>query len=232
MLKAILFDLDHTLFDRHGTLTALVPALRRAFRVDPALSDEAVARIWCTADDHWVYDGWNYIFAYLCENGVFTEPPEYADYRSFVFRTFAGTAVPYDFVLPMLQRFKKQGFLVGLITNGQHALQYAKLRLTGLRYVFDEILVSGDYGVEKPDKEIFLIACEKLGIDPAEAVYVGDNRKNDIDGAAGAGMRTVWLCGTNDTQTGRCEPDITIRDLRELPEKIELIRNSECGIRN
>ena len=224
MLKAILFDLDHTLFDRHATLTALVPELRRAFRVDPALSDAQVARIWCTADDHWVYDGWKYIFSYLCENGVFTEPPEYADYRSFVFRAFAGTAVPFDYVLPMLEGFKKQGYMVGLITNGRHELQYAKLKLTGLLYVFDEILVSGDYPAEKPDKELFLIACEKLGIEPAEAVYVGDNRKNDIDGAKGAGMRAVWLCGTNDTQTGRFEPDATIRDLRELPETIAALQ--------
>ena len=224
MLKAILFDLDHTLFDRHATLTALVPEFRRAFQVNPALSDAEVARIWCTADDHWVYDGWSYIFAYLCENGVFTEPPEYADYRSFVFRAFAGTAVPFDYVLPMLKDFKKQGCTVGLITNGRHELQYAKLKQTGLLYVFDEILVSGDYGVEKPDRELFLIACEKLGITPDEAVYVGDNRKNDIDGAKGAGMRAVWLCGTNDTQTGRYEPDATIRDLRELPEAIAALR--------
>ena len=224
MLKAILFDLDHTLFDRHATLTALVPEFRRAFRVNPALSDAEVARIWCTADDHWVYDGWKYIFSYLCENGVFTAPPDYADYRSFVFRAFAGTAVPFDFVLPMLEDFKKQGYMVGLITNGRHELQYAKLKLTGLLYVFDEILVSGDYPAEKPEKELFLIACEKLGITPDEAVYVGDNRRNDVDGAKGAGMRAVWLCGTNDTQTGRYEPDATIDDLRKLPEAIAALR--------
>ncbi len=220
MIKAILFDLDHTLFDRHGTLTALAPLLRRTFAVNPALSDAEVARIWCTADDHWVYDGWNYIFAYLCENGVFVKPPAYDDYRSFVFRAFAGTAVPFDYVLPMLQGFKKEGLLVALITNGQHALQYAKLNLTGLRYVFDEILVSGDFGVEKPDKELFLIACEKLGIAPAEAVYVGDNRKNDVDGAKGAGMRAVWLSATNAAQTGKYEPDAVISDLRLLPEAL------------
>ena len=46
MIKAVIFDLDHTVFDRHATLTAIVPALRSAFQVDPALSDEEIAAIW------------------------------------------------------------------------------------------------------------------------------------------------------------------------------------------
>jgi putative hydrolase of the HAD superfamily len=121
----------------------------------------------------------------------------------------------------MLEGLKRSGLLVGLVTNGQHALQYAKLAHTGLEYVFDEIVVSGDVGVEKPDREIFDLACEKLGLDPREAVYVGDNRRNDIDGAAGAGMRTVWLKSTNPGQSGRYEPDAVIADLRELPETLK-----------
>ncbi len=222
-MKALLFDLDHTLFDRHATLTAIVPALRRAFSVDPARTDAEIAAVWCYADDRFVYDGWEYIFACLCENGVFASPPVYGDYRSFIFREFARTAVAYPWVRPMLEGFRREGLLLGLITNGQHALQYKKLTLTGLRYVFDEIVVSGDVGVEKPDREIFEIACEKLGIETREAVYVGDNRKNDVDGAAGAGMRTVWLQSTNPGQTGKYEPDATVRDLRELPEVLKIV---------
>ena len=45
MIKAVIFDLDHTLFDRHGTLRAIVPALRRAFQTTPALSDDEIAEI-------------------------------------------------------------------------------------------------------------------------------------------------------------------------------------------
>ena len=217
MIKAVIFDLDHTLFDRHGTLTAIVPALRRAFQVDPKLTDEEIAAVWCYADDRYVYDGWSYILAYLKEKGVFLSPPEYPDYRSFIYREFARVAVPFPYTLPMLEGLKRSGLLVGLVTNGQHALQYAKLAHTGLEYVFDEIIVSGDVGVEKPDREIFDLACEKLGLDPREAVYVGDNRRNDIDGAAGAGMRTVWIKSTNPGQSGRYEPDAVISDLRELP---------------
>ena len=192
-IKAIVFDLDHTLYDRHATLAAIAPHLRERFSVNPALSDAELAGLWIYADDHFVYDGWYYVFSYLVENGMFSAAPKYEDYRSFIFEHFAKTAVSFPFVLPMLQSLKKAGFKVGLITNGQHALQYKKLEMTGLMYVFDEIIVSGDVGVEKPDREIFLLMSEKLGFEPAEMVYVGDNPFSDIDGAAAAGYKTVWV---------------------------------------
>jgi len=220
MIKAVLFDLDHTLFDRHGTLTALVPELRRAFRVDEGKTDEEIAKIWCYADDSFVYDGWYYIFSYLTEQGVFASPAEYESYRSFVYENFAKTAVRFNYTLPILERLKSRGYKIGLITNGQHALQYKKLELTGLRYIFDEIIVSGDYMIEKPSKEIFLIMCEKLSLKPEECVYVGDNRKNDVDGASSAGMRTVWVQSTNKRQTGKYEPDAVITTLTELEDVI------------
>lgn len=228
MIKAIVFDLDHTLFDRHATLAAIAPRMREWFSVDPALSDGELTRLWIYADDRFVYDGWRYIFAYLVEKGVFTDPPRYEDYRSFIFANFEKVAVRYDFALPMLQALKKEGYRVGLITNGQHALQYKKLDLIGLRYVFDEIIVSGDVGVEKPDREIFDMMCEKLGVRPGEMLYVGDHPVNDVDGAAAAGCRTVWVRTTRVTSYGKYEPDEVVNDVGELPgvladlqEKIE-----------
>ena len=224
MIRAVFFDLDHTLFDRHSTLLACVPYLRSRFRVSPDLSDAEIGKIWCYADDHFVYDGWEYIFAYLVERGVFTDPPKYEAYRSFVYDAYSRVAVRYEYILPMLSALKRRGYLVGLITNGTHALQYKKLEMTGLKYVFDAVVVSGDVGVEKPDREIFRFACEKLGVTPEECVYVGDNRKNDIDGAAGAGMRTVWLRSTNPGQTGKHSPDVTVDDLKTLPAIIQGIQ--------
>lgn len=223
MIKAVVFDLDHTLFDRHATLRAIVPALRERFVVNPALSDDEIAAIWAYGDDHYVYDGWNYIFAYLCEHGVFTEPPEYDAYRTFIFENFAKVAVKYDYTLPMLESLKKDGYKVGLITNGGHALQYKKLDLTGLLYVFDEIIVSGDVMIEKPDKEIFLMMCEKLGVEPGECVYVGDNPKNDIGGAKKAGYHTIWIKSTGTWLPSVREPDESADFVYEVPEKVKKI---------
>ncbi len=226
MIKAVVFDLDHTLFDRHGTLRAVTPALRRRFPTNPALTDDRIADLWCYADDRYVYDGWSYILEYLTQNGVFTEPVDYADYRTFVFENFARTAVPYPFALPMLNTLKARGLKVGLITNGQHALQYKKLDMTGLRYVFDEIIVSGDVMVDKPDPEIFLMMCEKLGVEPGETVYVGDNPVCDVEGARKAGLKTIWIRSTR-VDGAACRPDEMANDVREIPLLVDQIDKSE-----
>lgn len=226
MIKAVIFDLDHTLFDRHGTLAAIVPALRGRFEVSDALSDAQIAEFWAYADDSYVYDGWRYIFDYLCENGVFTVLPEFAEYRAFIFENFARVAVRLEDSLPMLLSLKKDGYKVGLITNGGHALQYKKLELTGLMYVFDEIIVSGDVLIDKPDKEIFLMMCEKLGVEPGECVYVGDNPQNDIGGAHNAGYYTIWVKSTGTWQSSAPDPDGSVDYIREVPEKVKEIERN------
>ena len=223
MIKAVVFDLDHTLFDRHGTLRAIVPALRKKFDVNNELTDDEIADFWIYGDDNYVYLGWRYIFAYLCENGVFVNAPDYNDYRSFIFEQFAKTAVPFAETLPMLEKLKKDGYKVGLITNGQHALQYKKLELTGLRYIFDEIIVSGDVMTEKPDKEIFLMMTEKLGVKPEECVYVGDNPVNDIKGAKGAGYHTLWIKSTGIWNEAVSAPDAEVYRVEEIPDTIKNI---------
>ena len=89
--------------------------------------------------------------------------------------------------------------------------------MIGQQYIFDEIIVSGDVGVEKPDREIFALMEEKLGFTPGEMLYVGDNPYNDVDGAAAAGWRTVWVRSTRVSDYGRYKPDEVVNDVGELP---------------
>ncbi len=196
MIKAVVFDLDHTLFDRHGTLKSLVPKLREEFSVNGKMSDGEIGEIWCYADDHFVYSGWEYILAYLSDNGVFNVTPSFPDYSAFIYKHFAVTAVSFPETIPMLESLRARGIRTGLITNGNHNLQYAKIDMLGLYPYFDEIIATGDYGVHKPDRGIFDIMREKMGFSPDEMVYVGDNPVNDIEGARGAGWKTVWMKST------------------------------------
>lgn len=54
---------------------------------------------------------------------------------------------------------------------------------------------------------------------------MGDNRKNDVDGGNGAGMKTIWLTSANIHQDGKTQPDAVIGSLTELPEAIEKLKN-------
>lgn len=230
-LKAVIFDLDHTLFDRHGTLREVAKQFRRSFRVKEGVTDEEIARLWCYADDHFVYDGWKYVLAYLTENGVFEQAPPYDAYRSFVYENFAKTAVRFEETIPMLLTLKKRGYAVGLITNGNHALQYKKLQMLGLQYIFDEIIVSGDVIVEKPDREIFRMMCEKLALQPEEMVYVGDNPRNDIAGAREAGYYTIWMKSTGQWDYELSPADETVERVEDVPAAVERIerRSSDAS---
>ncbi|MBQ6119662.1 MAG: HAD family hydrolase [Clostridia bacterium] len=225
-LKAVIFDLDHTLFDRHGTLREVAKQFRHAFRVKEGVTDEEIARLWCYADDHFVYDGWKYVLDYLTENGIFEQAPPFDAYRSFVYENFAKTAVRFDEAVPMLLTLKKRGYAVGLITNGNHALQYRKLDMIGLRKLFDEIIVSGDVLVEKPDREIFLMMCDKLSLRPEQMIYVGDNPRNDIAGARDAGYHTIWMKSTGMWDYELAPAEESVDRVEEIPAAVERIASA------
>jgi YjjG family noncanonical pyrimidine nucleotidase len=82
---------------------------------------------------------------------------------------------------------------IGIVTNNLLDEQRDKLAYCGLAAMVDQLVVSDDVGVSKPEKRIFEIALERLDVGPEDAVMVGDSWANDIAGAAGAGIRAVWF---------------------------------------
>ncbi|XP_058202409.1 uncharacterized protein LOC131316906 [Rhododendron vialii] len=70
------------------------------------------------------------------------------------------------------------------------------LRALNCDHWFDAVAVSAEVAAEKPNPTIFLKACELLGVKPEDAVHVGDDRRNDIWGARGAGC-DAWLWGSD-----------------------------------
>lgn len=225
MIKAVVFDLDHTLFDRHGTLTAVAKRFRECFEMNPDMSDEEIVRKWTYADDTFVYSGWQYIYENLIENGVFKTVPSFEAYSAFVVEHFHHNAVSFPETIPMLKALKEQGFKTALITNGHHSLQYRKIDMLGLRYVFDEIIVSGDVKVDKPDKRIFLLMAGRLGIEADEMIYVGDHPVNDIEGAASAGCKTIWMKCKSPLIKCKTQPDETVLRVEDVPFAVEKIIN-------
>jgi putative hydrolase of the HAD superfamily len=112
--------------------------------------------------------------------------------------------------LPLLEKFR-----VGVITNGDGEQQRAKLTALGLGSAFEVVVCSGDVGFAKPDRRIFDVAADRLGLSPDECLFVGDRRDSDALGAIGAGMSAVWL-----NRKGHPSPDdlvIEIATLHRLP---------------
>lgn len=111
-----------------------------------------------------------------------------------------------------------------LLTNGCPALQQEKLDgVPELAPFFDHIVISGTFGKGKPDPSIFVHALEQLGIEPAEAVMVGDKLSTDIKGGNAAGLTTVWINRNNRPRHSSINPDYEVHSLTELHDILEAL---------
>ena len=83
----------------------------------------------------------------------------------------------------------------GIISNGKAKTQRKKIRTLHLTDYFppERIIVSGDVGCQKPDREIFDLVARRFSFTLEGAWYIGDTFENDVAGAAGAGWKTIWM---------------------------------------
>jgi HAD superfamily hydrolase (TIGR01509 family) len=86
-----------------------------------------------------------------------------------------------------LTRLRDAGVRLGVVSNSDGRVEQA-LDAAGLARYFDVIVDSRVAGVEKPDPRIFRAALDRLGVEPAAALYVGDVYEVDVVGARGAGL--------------------------------------------
>jgi len=113
---------------------------------------------------------------------------------------------------------------LGMITNGAPDIQREKILGADLADYFDVILVSGEEGFGKPKPEIFRLAIDRLGVDEASAVMIGDSLVRDVAGAASVGIKSVWVNRMRrKIPDGFPAPDAEMRDLAGLLEVLETI---------
>ncbi len=117
----------------------------------------------------------------------------------------------------------RRHFPLALVTDAQSAYARGELNQVGLLEYFDPIVVSGDYGYRKPDKRLFDVALEGMGVAAEHTLYVGNDMHRDIYGAREAGLKTVMF----DSDQGKkehlgCVPDYTITDHRELLKILQI----------
>jgi putative hydrolase of the HAD superfamily len=92
-------------------------------------------------------------------------------------------------LVDIIRKLKDNGFKVVLLSNANSSFFKRKIYPTypELKSLFDEIIISSDIGMVKPDDDIYLYALKKIGSKPEESVFVDDGKVN-IDTAAKLGM--------------------------------------------
>ena len=84
--------------------------------------------------------------------------------------------------------------------------------------LFDAEVFSCSVGLRKPDPRIYLLCCEQLGVEPSDAIFVGDGANDELAGAERVGMTAVLLEGSPE------EPDSWVgHRIRALPELLALV---------
>ncbi|MEV0086268.1 HAD family hydrolase [Saccharopolyspora sp. NPDC050642] len=122
----------------------------------------------------------------------------------------------YDDAWPCLDWLRASGLRLAVITNAPSAYQRKKIAAVGLADAFDELIISAEIGVAKPDPRIFHTACDALGLRPEEVAHVGDKLDIDALGAARAGLHGIWLDRGGNQDPAADVPTIT--GLHQLPE--------------
>lgn len=98
----------------------------------------------------------------------------------------------FEDVEATLKGLKRRGFKLGVISNWDATLEQL-IRSMGYLPYFDDVVASAAVGYRKPNKVIFELALERMGIDASSAVHVGDLPEADGDGAASAGIRPIII---------------------------------------
>ncbi len=119
----------------------------------------------------------------------------------------------------VLAELRRRGLKVGLVSNTMYpaGLMRARLEEFGLQDRFDVLAFSSEVGWRKPHPAIFRFALERLGVPPAEAVFVGDRVYEDVGGALRAGLRPVLT-----HQFRREEPPPGVPVVRTLEDLLRL----------
>ncbi len=214
MIEALLFDLDNTLLDRGASAARYALGLAARFpRAFPPERRAADLAAWQAQDGlgyahpletcRWVTERFPAL-------GL-TAEALWADFRA----RLPECVEPDPAVVALLERLGAR-FRLGLVSNGDGALQRAKLERAGLARFFPAPVISGEVGADKPDSAPFRRALAIAECPPARAVFVGDHPVHDVAGARAVGLRVCWLSLGRAWAEEAPAPDWIIGRLAEL----------------
>ena len=220
-IRAVLFDMDGTLLDSAPDFIAVSQAMRQA-RGLPAIDPQRVADV--------VSGGARAMVA-----AAFDCPPDSAEFEvlrlEFLERYQQGCAVftrPYDGIPELLADIEKSKLLWGVVTNKPLRFAEPIMQQLGLAERSALLICPDHVKHTKPDPEPMLLACSKLGLQPGEILFVGDDLR-DIESGRAAGTRTAavsWGYIHPDDNPGNWGADVVVDHPLELRKVLD---SALCG---
>jgi putative hydrolase of the HAD superfamily len=126
----------------------------------------------------------------------------------------------YDDAITTLTRLRRSGIKLGLVTNASPSV-WEVIRTKGICEVIDQLTISSEVRMAKPDTGIYQECLQRLGCSPARAAYVGDGNDRELDGAKIVGLFTILVKRQERVftfaQSSEAATDVSIEDLSLLP---------------
>jgi len=232
MIRAVFFDVGNTLLFPYPSVSEVCRQILAeeghihdlsAIDALMPLVDEYYEDRYRTDDTFWTDEGetsqvWIGMYSLLARRlGIADEPERIAR------RVYDEFGRPerwraYDDVEPAFRRLRERGLSLGVISNWDARLA-PLLDGLGLGELLSTVVSSAEVGLHKPDPRIFELACERLGVAPADAAHVGDHHYADIIGATAVGMTPVLIDrhGSPEVQSG-----LFLRTLDDIESVLEL----------
>lgn len=180
MIKAVIFDLDDTLFpeaafQKSGRRFIASYLTRQGFPV----SEKEIEMVYA---DH-PRDCFDELIK------IYQLPIEVKELVR-LFREHSPDIQTYPGVMEVLEKLKGK-YQLGILTDYYHATQQHKIQALGIEHYFSHIIYTDRMGTSKPDTAPFEEMKRRMHCGPREIMYVGDNEQKDFIGARHAGYYTV-----------------------------------------
>lgn len=201
MIKAIIFDIDNTLYDYDSANAKAIDTLKQYTNANFGWSSEetdtriraAYSRIQNEIGVKAAIHNRLIRYQRILESNGLPLYPHALDMYDLYWSTLIDSAKVFEGVDSALAQLKKEGYVVGAGTNMTSVIQFRKLTKFNLLKYFDFIVTSEEADCEKPDKELFLKCAIKAGYDPSFCLYIGDSLIHDILASEEAGFQALWF---------------------------------------
>lgn len=201
MIKAVIFDIDNTLYNfREAHRPAMREVLaygRQHFQMDNDRLMEVYKRAWRLAEQRIASDTaatHNRMIRFQCMMELMGQPlfPHVGKMYSLYWETLLEHSKPSPGLLPLLAALKEKKVRIGVGTDMTAQIQYRKLEKLGVAPYIDMVVTSEEAGVEKPDAKFFTLCVEKAGCEAAECAFIGDHLEKDVGGSIASGLCGIW----------------------------------------
>lgn len=227
-VSAVTYDCWGTLLkdrDWEGAMTKRVGALHHFLDISDDEARALIDEAWARHDEAWKQVesfGPGRMAAYcLEERGISDDDSLRALTKEFEEASLVAGVDAVEGARDTLATLRKAGIKLALVcdtgfTPGRVVRDL--LQEAGLLEFFGALCFSDEVGVPKPGNDIFAKALAELGVQPPEALHVGDLRRTDIAGARDIGMHTARFRGVHDDKTDTIEAEVVLDSHDQLLE--------------